>query len=57
MAKIHEEIVVLRLSKLIKSDEEDTSSFLNKDFSANLEDIVQELVGESILVEIERKEK
>jgi hypothetical protein len=57
MAKIHEEIVILRLSKLIKNDEEDTTSFLNKDFNANLEDIVQELVGESILVEIERKEK
>lgn len=57
MAKIHEEIVILRLSKLIKNDEEDITSFLNKDFNANLEDIVQELVGESILVEIERKEK
>jgi hypothetical protein len=55
MAKIQEELVVIRLSKLIKSTGEDTGPLTNKDFSANLEAIVQELVGETVVVEIEKE--
>lgn len=53
MAKIQTEIIVVKLSKLIKDTTEDTSSLTNNDFNANLEAIVQELVGENVLVEIE----
>jgi hypothetical protein len=55
MAKIQEELVVIRLSKLIKSTDDDTESLTNKDFSVNLEAIVQELVGETVVVEIEKE--
>lgn len=57
MAKIHEEIVVIRLSKLIKNSEDNKNSLTNKDFFVNLETIVQELVGESTIVEIEKEER
>ena len=53
MAKIQTEIVVVKLSKLIKDTTEDVASLTNRDFNANLEAIVQELVGENVLVEIE----
>ena len=55
MAKIQEEIVTIRLSKLVKNSEADIISLTNKDFTSNLEAILQELVGESIIVEIEKE--
>lgn len=53
MAKIQEELVVVKLSKLVK-DQETPSSLTNEDFAVNLEAIVQELVGDSVIVEIEK---
>ncbi len=53
MAKIQTEIIVLKLSKLIKDTTEDVANLTNDDFNANLEAIVQELVGDNVLVEIE----
>jgi hypothetical protein len=53
MARVQTEIVVVKLSKLIKDGAED-SLLVNADFDSNLEAIVQELVGENILVEIEK---
>ncbi len=55
MAKIQEEVVVIRLSKLVKNTTEDVSPLTNKDFSANLEAILQELVGDTVVVEIEKE--
>lgn len=55
MAKIQEEIVIIRLSKLIKNNEDNQESLTNDDFGANLETIVQELVGDNIVVEIEKQ--
>lgn len=52
MAKIHEEIFVVKLSKLIKDTTEDVAPLTNRDFHSNLEAIVQELVGEVTIVEI-----
>lgn len=54
MAKVQTEVVVVKLSKLIKDTEDDVSQLVNNDFDANLEAIVQELVGDQILVEIEK---
>lgn len=54
MAKIQEEVITIRLSKLIKNSD-DTAQLTNKDFSANLEAIIQELVGETVVVEIEKE--
>jgi hypothetical protein len=55
MAKIKEELVVIRLSKLVKTTDEDVVPLTNEDFSVNLEAIVQELVGETVVVEIEKE--
>jgi hypothetical protein len=53
MAKIQTEIIVVKLSKLIKDTTEDVASLTNEDFNTNLEAIIQELVGDNVLVEIE----
>lgn len=53
MAKIQTEIIVVKLSRLIKDTTEDSVQLTNNEFNSNLEAIVQELVGDNILVEIE----
>lgn len=55
MAKIYEETVTIKLSKLIKNSDKDNVQLTNEDFSANLEAIVQELVGDTVIVEIEKE--
>jgi hypothetical protein len=51
MAKIQEEIVVIRLSKLVK-DNDDVGQITDTDFAQNVEALVQELVGDSVVVEV-----
>jgi hypothetical protein len=53
MARVQTEIIVVKLSKLIKDSAED-ATLVHDDFDSNLEAIVQELVGDNVLVEIER---
>lgn len=55
MAKIYEEVLVIKLSKLVKDDQEATQARLaSKDTVAALEQVVQELVGDSVVVEVEQ---
>lgn len=56
MAKIVEEIIVVKLSKLVKSQEDATPRLGGDDTIMALEQVVQELVGDDIIVEIERAE-
>lgn len=51
MAKIHEELVVVKLSKLYK-DSNSANDILNEEIVASLEAIVQEVVGNDVVVEI-----
>ena len=51
MAKIIEEIVVIKFSKLVKGDTQET--IVNADVQSALEQVAQELVGNSIIVEVE----
>lgn len=51
MAKVQEEIVVIKLSKLVK---EVSDSLISDDVVQSVEAIVQELVGDSIIVEVEK---
>ena len=53
MARVQTEIIVVKLSKLIK-DSANEVTLVNDDFDSNLEAIVQELVGDNVLVEIEK---
>ena len=54
MAKIQEEIYVVKLSKLIRNNQEDTVTIANNNFNENLETIIQELVDENVVVEVEK---
>jgi len=55
MAKIHEEIIVIKLSKLHKENQL-VDELAGGDTLANLEVVVQELVGSDIIVEVEKAE-
>ena len=51
MAKIHEELVVVKLSKLYK-DGDSTEEILNNESAAALESIILEVVGSDVVVEV-----
>jgi hypothetical protein len=50
MAKIHEEIIIIKLSKLVKDG--DTAQEVSGELTSALEAVVQEMVGDSIVVEV-----
>jgi hypothetical protein len=52
MAKIIEEIIVIKLSKLVKDDV--IQGIVTNDLQAALEQVAQELVGDSVIVEVEK---
>jgi hypothetical protein len=54
MAKIYEEVIVIKLSKLFKDDDEVSSAIAGSEVQQALEQVAQELVGEGIIVEVER---
>ena len=51
MAKLHEEVIVVKVSKLLK-DTDEASVLLNAGILESLEAVVQELAGAGTLVEI-----
>lgn len=51
MAKLHEEIIVVKVSRLIR-DTEQPQPILGTDTMASLEAVIQELAGSGVLVEI-----
>jgi len=51
MAKIQEEIIVIKVSKLLK-DADESVVIMNPDAVASLEAVVQELAGSNTLVEM-----
>jgi hypothetical protein len=53
MAKIHEEIVVIKLSKLVK-DSDAGVEIATDDIVAALQSVAEELTGAGIIVEAER---
>ena len=52
MAKIVTESVVITFSKIVKYSESDTSGIAGPDIQQALEQVAQELVGESVVVEV-----
>ena len=54
MAQIIEDVIVIKFSKLVKSDESEVSAIAGADIQTALEQVAQELVGESVIVEVER---
>lgn len=53
MAKIHEEVVVIKLSKLIK-DSDPGEQIASDDIVAALQSVAEELSGPGVVVEAER---
>jgi hypothetical protein len=53
MAKIHEEIVVIKLSKLVK-DSDSVGVIADDEIIAALQSVAEELTGSGIVVEAER---
>lgn len=54
MAKIHEEIIIIKVSKLIKESESDTGAIVSEDTVSALANVAEELVGPGIVVETDR---
>lgn len=54
MAKIVEDVLVVKFSKIVKDSDSDTGGLIGSDVQAALEQVAQELVGESVVVEVVR---
>lgn len=55
MAKIQEEIVVVRLSKLVRNGDP-VAPLTDEAFVGNLESILGELLGETVVIEVEKEQ-
>jgi hypothetical protein len=53
MAKIHEEIVVIKLSKLVK-DSDSGTEIASADIVAALQSVAEELAGAGVIVEADK---
>ena len=53
MAKIHEEVVVIKLSKLVKDDAE-VDAIATDDIVVALQSVAEELAGAGVVVEADR---
>ena len=55
MAKIHEEVIVITISKLVKdSDSADVPDLANSEIIAALGSVAEELFGNGVVVEVNR---
>ena len=52
MAKIVEDVLVVKFSKIVKDSDTDNGGLVNADIQAALEQVAQELVGEGVVVEV-----
>lgn len=52
MARIVEEVLVVKFSKIVKDSSSQTEGIVNDDVQAAIEQVAQELVGDSIVVEV-----
>jgi len=54
MAKIVEDVVVIKLSKIVKDNDKDSANIVSTEVLAALEQVAQELVGDGIVVEVQK---
>ena len=54
MAKIIEHVLVIKFSKIAKDSESESAAVVSADIQQALDQVAQELVGSSIVVEIEQ---
>lgn len=53
MAKIHEEIIIIKVSKLVK-DTDAPAAIANDELVSSLGAVAEELAGAGVIVEVER---
>lgn len=53
MAKIYEEVIVIKFSKLIRENDQ-PESISSEELESNLAAVAQELVGTGVIVEVEK---
>jgi len=51
MAKIVEDVVIIKFSKIVKDHDKDSAEIASAEIQAALEQVAQELAGEGIVVE------
>jgi hypothetical protein len=54
MAKIIEDVIVIKFSKIVRDSESDSAGIANAEIQQALEQVAQELAGDAVVVEIER---
>jgi hypothetical protein len=54
MAKIIEDVIVIKFSKIVKDSESEATGIAGPDLQQALEQVAQELVGDSVVVEVVR---
>ena len=54
MAKIVEDVIVIKFSKIVKDSETEVSGIAGQEIQVALEQVAQELVGDSVVVEVEK---
>ena len=54
MAKIVEDVIVIKFSKIVKDSESEVSGIAGSDIQSALEQVAQELVGDAVVVEVVR---
>lgn len=52
MAKIVEDVIVVKFSKIVKDSDIDNGGLIGQDVMSALEQVAQELVGEAVVVEV-----
>ncbi len=54
MAKIQEDIIIIKFSKIIKDNNIDPDPVINNEQVYALEQVAQELVGDAVIIEVLR---
>lgn len=54
MAKIVEDIIILKFSRIVKDADSGSNPAMTDDHIVALEQVAQELVGEGVVIEVER---
>lgn len=52
MAKIIEDVLVVKFSKIVKDSDSSAKTIANEEVKQALEQVAQELVGDSVIVEV-----
>jgi hypothetical protein len=53
MAKIVEDVIVIKFSKIVKDSDTDNGGLVSAEVRSALEQVAQELVGDVVVVEVE----